>query len=656
MTSLAPGLARSLPRARTREATAWWWVPAAVVLAAVTWPVGSLSPSSLNAYFPVALHLVFTQGLEPGRDVVFTYGPLGFLAFPLVVSSGTALLAFAYAALVHTALVAAVLRVSLRRLPWPAALATAVVAGAAPVPLVDVPVLLVLAACLAALTEPAAMRFPWLAVGGGAAVALELLVKVNDGVVCLVLLALAVWRRPGGLRSELVLVASCASMFAVLWRAANGRFGDLETWARLSVHLVASYAQGMGLGGPARDLEVAAALLAGTAGVAFAHAGSLGRPRGSAVWLALACFCFAFFKEGFVRADASHESIFFAALAVALLLVDWSTPWLRVCALLLAAVSLAELGGSRLPAEAVLAAVATWLAVRTASSRTVLAAGAAVAAGLVLTISHGADALPDRPAVAPLRAELRELATVSHRAEAIDVSRAAVRRSEALPPALVAQLRGHTVDVEPYGATFAWAYGLDWQPEPLLESYADYDPALDRIAADELTAQRILQLPWTAIDHQNPLWQAPALVLAEICNYRRVAADASGFTVLSRTQDVCGTPRPLGNAVARDDAWVDVPRAAPGEIVYASIRVASGGFTELLRSLALRPREIRLQTRGLGGGTYKLVPATAAESLVLRLPRAGVLPQPRGGTAISRFRLERGRTARVSFYALPVHL
>jgi hypothetical protein len=551
-----------------------------------------------------------------------------------------------------------VLRVSLRRLPWPAALATALVAGAAPVPLADVPVLLVLAACLATLTSPETVRFPWLATGGGALAAVELLLKVNDGVVCLVLLALAVWRRrPGGLRAELTLAASATISFAVLWRAAGGRFGDLGAWARLSLHLVASYGQGMGLGGPGRDLELAVVLLAATGAVAFAHAGTLGLLRGGSVWLALACFCFAFFKEGFVRADASHESVFFSVLAVALLGVDWATPWLRICALLVAAVALAEIGGSGLPAEAVLVAVAAWLAVRTAAGHALLATGAAIAAGLVLTVSHGAAALPNTPTVTPLRGELQELASTSRRTGAIAAARAGARRRYPFEPALLSQLRGHTVDVEPYGATIAWGYGLAWRPEPIVESYADYDATLDAFAARALArngAQRILQLPWTAIDHQNPLWQAPALVLAEVCNYRRVAGDASGFTVLARAPNACGAARPLSTAVARPGAWVDVPRAASGEIVYASISVSSGGVSELVRSLLLRPHEIRLQARGVGGGTYKLVPATATESLVLRLPRSRQVPQPAGGTAIRRFRLD--RAARVAFYALPVHL
>ncbi|HZQ80641.1 MAG TPA: hypothetical protein VFB25_01540 [Gaiellaceae bacterium] len=647
MSSLAAGLTRpfALPR------LAWWWAPASLVVAAVTWPAGSLSTSALDAYWPVGLHLAAQEGLAPGRDVVFTYGPLAFLAFPVLVGTATAIAAFAFTAAVHLALVVVVLRTTAKRLPWPAALTCAVVAGAAPVPAADAPVLLVLAVCLASLADDTRVHLSRLALGGGALAALELLVKVNDGLVCLVLLALTVWRSR---RASLLLAAGFLASFAALWRVAGGRYGDLGTWARLSLHLLASYAQGMALRGPVRDLELSALLLVALAAIAVAQTRTLPRLRGLATWLSLACFGFAFFKEGFVREDAAHETVFFAAFAVALLVVDWVEPEVRLCALLLAAIALHGPGGSADAAgETALGVVAAWLAARTFGRRRILIVLAPVAVAAGLVFEHGLAALPASPSVSAVANEARLLASASQRGAMLAGERSDVRRREPLTAAMLASLRGHTVDVEPYGATIAWGYGLDWRPEGVVESYAAYDPALDSYAARTLTAQRILQLPWSGIDDHNALWQAPALVLAELCDYRVAAGDPSGATVLARTPSRCGSRHRLGTAYARLGVWLSVPKAAHS-IVYASIAVHTT-LANTVRSLVLRPAEVRIDARGTGGGTFGVVPATATDGLVLRLPHDRSLPQPAGGTAIARFRLTGAPSARVTFYALPLH-
>jgi len=630
----------------------WWWAPASVAAAAVTWPVSSLSTGALDEYWPVGLHMAAHEGLAPGRDVVFTYGPLAFLAFPVLVGTATAVAAFLFTAAVHLALVAVVMRTAAKRLPWPAALTLAVVAGAAPVPPADVPVVLVLAACLASLADDTRARLPWLALGGGALAALELLVKVNDGLVCVVLLALTAWRSR---RASLVLAASFLTSFAVLWRVADGRFSDVGTWARLSLHLLASYGQGMALRGSDGDLDLAVLLLLALGAVALAQARTFGVLRGAAMWLSLACFAFAFFKEGFVRQDPSHEAVFFASFAVVLLVVDWIEPEVRLCAILLAAVALHGPGGATNAAgETALGVVAAWLAARTFSRRRLVAVLVPVLVATALVFEHGTNAMPKTPSVSPVRREAELLASGSRRTQAIAAERAEVRLLQPLSATMIAGLRGHTVDVEPYGATIAWGYGLDWRPEGVVESYAAYDPALDAYAARTLTAQRILQLPWSGIDDHDSLWQAPALVLKELCDYRVVAGDSAGVTVLARTADRCGAPKRLGTSELRAGAWVQVP-AAPSSIVYASVSVRST-LANTLRSLLLRPTEVRITARGLGGGTYGVVPATATDGLVLRLPQVHSLPQPAGGTLITRFRLTGAPSARVTFYALPLHL
>jgi hypothetical protein len=217
-----------------------------------------------------------------------------------------------------------------------------------------------------------------------------------------------------------------------------------------------------------------------------------------------------------------------------------------------------------------------------------------------------------------------------------------------LPPRLVASLRDHSVDVEPWGATLAWAYGFDWTPEPLLESYAAYDAVLDRFVADALGhhgPERILQQhPATAIDTQNPYWQAPGLVLSQMCSYRQTAL-ASGFAVFERTPGRCGRPRSLVNVTIRPNEWLRVPRAGSRDIVFARMQLPHA-FSATLRSLLYKPSSVTVELSS--GASFGLVPGVAGEPLVLRAPSVD-LP------AAARLRVNGvAAPVRVAFYALPL--
>ena len=56
----------------------------ALVVALVTWPVLSLTPGvGLDPSWEVALQMATQRGFDWGTQVIFSYGPLGFLSVPL---------------------------------------------------------------------------------------------------------------------------------------------------------------------------------------------------------------------------------------------------------------------------------------------------------------------------------------------------------------------------------------------------------------------------------------------------------------------------------------------------------------------------------------------------------------------------------------------
>lgn len=73
-----------------------------VVLALLTWHVATVRPGTgIDFSWQVVLAFAAQHGLVFGRDVVFTYGPLGFLSVPLIVSPPLTAAAFLFAAFVQ---------------------------------------------------------------------------------------------------------------------------------------------------------------------------------------------------------------------------------------------------------------------------------------------------------------------------------------------------------------------------------------------------------------------------------------------------------------------------------------------------------------------------------------------------------------------------
>ena len=590
------------PMGRSRQGTARpaaAWVAVPVVLAALTWQVPGILPAiGFDDSWQIALHLAAVQHLDFGRDVVFTYGPLGFLSEPLVVSAWTGTLSFLYALAAQLALAALVYAAAARTYGRAAGAAAAFLALGLTLLLSDVPVYVALFAAVWALESDDHPARRWLVPLAGARAGFELLVKLNGGIVCFVLLALAAWRLPPfRARAEAVLLGAAAATTVVLWLVTGNALADLPTWLGRSWQIVSGYTNAVAVGAPTHSREAlfAALLVAGGAVLVGLHARRLPRTRAAALVLVAAAYTFAYLKEGFVRADF-HELYFFAAFAVSVLAFRWR-------------------GSARWGAAVlVLGAVAASAAAPGMSLRKVYRPYAHL-----------------RTAGLEVRDALDPAASRRDNARA----RAVARGQLALPARDVRLLDGRTVDVEPYEVSAAWAYGFHWRGEPLLQWYTAFSSSLDRFNAAYLAdhgAERVLRQRAPIVDAKLAAFEAPATYLALICHYRELTADGS-WEVLRRVPYRCGSARFLSTQIARAGDVLTVPRAAGGELVYARIHLPQP-LAGRLRSLVYKPTTV--PTIELGAD-YRLLPATAANPLVLRLPASAGFSPLYGGNASSDF-------------------
>ena len=600
--------------------TAWWRWPAALLLAWLTCPVPPLVPAQgIDNSWQAGLALAQQAGLHFGRDIVFTYGPLGFLTVTRLFVVWTGIAAVIFTLVLQVLLCRTLLHV-MRDVPaLIAVVATYVVATVAP-DQAEVGLVIVFALALSLLADQGKRLPRWLPVAGGIAASTLILIKPNAGVFAIVLAAIAVgFCAPRPVHALLELGGSLVVGFALIWWATGNAIGDVVPWFRASAQLVVGYTAGMAYIDPARHREVGDALLLIAVSAALVWRAGEGQQRARRATLALAWAIgtFALLKEGFVRHDA-HSGIFFFGAAV-------------TCATL---------------ARGELTRIAGVGAATVASVWALTAVGVAPSALFrYMDRVHG------------ITADVRLLANDQARSLLRADARAKMFANLRMPPSVLRDLRSHTVDVEPMETSAAWTLGLHWRPQPDFQAYAVLTPALDHMNADLLVSSRrpdrIMRVyPLSAVDGRNAVFDAPNAFLALVCNYRETFANGA-LEVLAHARNRCGPARRLGGSSIQAGQHVRVPRAGPNDLIYARLRIPQP-FSERLRELVWKPDV--LPGIVLDGVSFRLVTATASGPMLMRMPAsAGFPPSGFSDPQVDMFRLsDVPSPVRVDFYAVRV--
>jgi hypothetical protein len=579
-----------------RLATAPWMtgggttILLALVLAAATWPITRIDPvPGLDPSWHAGLHLAARNGIAFGGELVFTYGPLGFLTVPEMYYGSTGLPALAYVGLVHV--VGAISFVHLGRRLRPRWLAVvSIVLAASVLPMVSIgrlPAILAFFWAFEVLRPGADERHQrWFPPLAGLFSSFLLLVKFNDGVAVLgiaVVVVVILSLRGGGPRPLGLFAAVLGFGFTGLWLALGQRATDLPAFVQGSVEIASGYSTAMGLENAGREWEYAAAALIAVAVMVIAVKSTEAWPtvtRAAIVFL-LAALLFLAFKHGFVRHDG-HAIRFFALILIVLLPFGQVPAWQR--------------------------------------------AGTTVAAAIVLVWSAGLGPLG---MFDPLTRSERLLSQVSvavsadSRAELVRDARRRLRDHYAVDPRALELVTGRTVHVDPHETSVAWAYDhlFEWSPLPVFQRYSAYTAHLDSRNADRLSSEqgpeRLLRHPDEPIDGRRRVFESPAATLATICHYREVYASPA-WQVLARGPTRCGAVRQLGTVRVELDAFVTVPQGMPGEVVYAQVEGVRAGLLEDIRAAVFKwdPVFIEIKDRG----QWRLVPETAVNGLLMAVP------------------------------------
>ncbi|MEH3053342.1 MAG: hypothetical protein PGN13_04940 [Patulibacter minatonensis] len=556
-------------------------------------PVNNIDPS-----WQAGLHMAAHGDLAWGRDLFFTYGPLGWLRQPTYWFEDSGRMAIAYLVLTRIAWLSVLWLLARRIFGRP----IAAVVLLPTVWVLDDPVqLLGTAGALwyaGHQSHLSARGRTALVAALGAAAGWELLGKVNVGVLIGAATVVAVLATARG-RELVRLAGAFAGAFLIVlllgWIGTGQSLGDLAAYGRGALQIVSGYSEAMGYEDSTLQWQYPVMAQIVVLGLVAAWWCADGAKRTriavGAVWIVVAFFVF---KAGFVRHDYFHATIPFATLAPLVLAMPWRVTWpTRALAIVL-----------------VLLPVVVVLKTTPAGD-----GGMAHLLGNAKLGIQQASGIVDGGRARTIR----------------DQGKRNVQAADAMSPTTVEGLRGHSVAVWPWEVAAAWAYDLDWRPLPVFQAYQAYSTPLDRINRDRIASadapDRILLNGVASIDGRSIAFDGPATTRQLLCRYRPLQPQDGQWVVLSLVHPPCSAPRRLSTQRADWGEQLTVPKPPRDGIVSMIVHGAAPEGAEKLRTTLYRSLD-RFVDTGSPAGPTRVPPSVFDAGLPLRIGAATDLPGP----------------------------
>ena len=592
------GYERLAERLRLTASAVWRYLGAgsrpvwitSVALALLTWPKGIADPGvGLDFSWIAGLYMAVDEGKHFGTEVVFTYGPLGFLAWPVLWFSWLPVLAYLHFCVIYFSFTA-ILTWSLNR--------TVGLLGAAVIVFISfsvvgflsqLPLLLAIGLCFAAMrSDRPEAALTVLVVGGGLLCAIEPLVKLSVGPPTAVVILLGLIGARANRRQWALFAAIAVGGFFTFWFLTGQGLGNLWDYAVNGSQVISGYGEAMGF--DAAETWEAVAIVAFALGlVAFIHRAEFRDAR--ARWLATALTAVAayvVFKYGTTQFTKAGPPV---VALTSLLAIFMMAPWPR------------RRAGAFIGAFAVL--------------------------GLITLHAFPVPASLD--AVSKLNSFRKSAQLVlrpGHRQDQVDSSRSSLRETLKVPAGILATVGDKPVAIEPWEIVVAWAYDLNWRPLPVFQNYTAYTARLDRLnaaAVEDPDGPQVLlrKMPNGPIPlggregffARQPNWDPPEQNLAAVCNFIPILSEGE-WQVLSRIPDRCGPPKLVASHSGDPGEAVPVPQAGRDELVVLRLEGAEVEGLERVASLFWRPTE-RHAALDDGKYGYRLVPGTTADGLIV---------------------------------------
>lgn len=584
---------KSKPATRTtpRHDVMIWLVLLAVGL--ITLPqIAKLPKPDLDNSWMLGLNMGIAQHMQFGQDLIFTFGPLGFLWRPIMAFPGLWMLSVIATLAAHFALIC----LTARLLAKSAASLTEVVITAAALLLAmyftDLDYKLVIAALILlymAMTGWYKAKWDIIAVLIAASffLAMASLIKFSAALLAIATIGIVaivmIWRKQ--LRDCAVVVAAYAVSLACLWVAAGQKASTVIPFIANSWQIASGYGGAMQLWiNDYYSLVAGAAIIAAMLMLGYAVV-----KRQSNLWLFLLLnlSCLAMlFKHGFVRSDDhiyrffAHAMIIFCLLLPVLRTVTADVrrvcfPITLLCLAAMAGFSIQKmwpLTEARMQSNF---SPSTWSLV-----------------GQYIT------------APGPVTAKAKDQ----------------MRQFYGLHPKTVTYIGDATMDVFTLEIAIAYAYDLNWSCRPVFQSYTAYTAKLDNIDARYLASEngpKILLLDPFGIDGRFFAFDEPATLRVVDQYYAPVFVDGRYTVLKRRDKPLDATERPVLSTDADCGARIAVPAASPDSQIFARIYMHNTVAGKLVSTVYKQPLVVIDLTIREKSKSYRMVPSVAENGLPL---------------------------------------
>jgi len=133
-----------------------------------------------------------------------------------------------------------------------------------------------------------------------------------------------------------------------------------------------------------------------------------------------------------------------------------------------------------------------------------------------------------------------------------------------------------TVDVYPWDISFLYANDLNWHPRPVLGAYNSYNVPLDNLDAQfyqQKNSPNFILYKQESIDNRYYLFDEPATTREILCNYHKIEDLGSSFSLFSKnSENVCLEKNKISEVEVQFGQNVTVPSTKDG-YVFAKIYV-----------------------------------------------------------------------------------
>ncbi|AWB09686.1 hypothetical protein TDSAC_0304 [Thermodesulfobium acidiphilum] len=207
---------------------------------------------------------------------------------------------------------------------------------------------------------------------------------------------------------------------------------------------------------------------------------------------------------------------------------------------------------------------------------------------------------------------------------------------DTLPEKIEGRIGRASVDTYPWESSLVFVNHLNWDPRPVFQSYTDYTPWLDSQNDTFLRSDRAPEYYiWYRSDN-NPPFQSfrggmllnddPKTVLDIFRNYSMIEREKR-FTLLKRsTSYSISEPTIIGQSEASWNTWISVPiSGSKKDIVLAKIYIKKNIFG-LIKRILYKEEPIEIEYRDINGNIHKfrLLPDNAVEGVWISPLPAGI--------------------------------